>query len=232
MTYCISDIHGEYDLFMRLMNRINYSDSDRLIVCGDFLDKGTSSIRLAKTIFDLPNSYAIKGNHEYAFFKYYCARTESPVSDFDAVLADLQAYFPQDGHLLDWDTVDILVELPYHLEEKDFICVHAGVPLDSAGRILPIIEAAPEELVYDRRFKEPSILPSIGKCVFFGHTPTTYLQPHPQILTYPKIGCPSESPRITDYSKVHLDTGASVSGVLGCFCVETCQSIYVTGKKI
>lgn len=68
MTYCISDIHGEYDLFMRLLEKIRYSDSDRLIVCGDFLDKGTASIRLAKAIFDLPNSYSIMGNHEYTFF--------------------------------------------------------------------------------------------------------------------------------------------------------------------
>ncbi len=63
MTYCISDIHGEYDLFMRLLTKIGYSDSDRLIVCGDIVDKGNSSVRLTKTIFSLPNSYCVMGNH-------------------------------------------------------------------------------------------------------------------------------------------------------------------------
>ncbi len=35
MTYLISDIHAEYDLFMRLLDRIKFSDSDVLISCGD-----------------------------------------------------------------------------------------------------------------------------------------------------------------------------------------------------
>lgn len=230
MTYCISDIHGEYDLFMRLLEKICYSDSDRLIVCGDFLDKGTASIRLTKTIFDLPGSFCIMGNHEYTFFKYYCSKTESPVSDFDAVLTDLRAYFPQDGHLLDWDTVDILIDLPYYFEERDFLCVHAGVPIDDTGRILSLRSVSPEELVYDRRFKDPSVLPNANKCVFFGHTPTTYLQPKPRILAYPRLkGARGNS--ITSYSKVHLDTGVSMNGVLGCFCVDTCRAFYVSNDS-
>ena len=40
MTYCVSDLHGEYHLFCRLMQKIRFSTSDRLIVCGDVLDKG------------------------------------------------------------------------------------------------------------------------------------------------------------------------------------------------
>lgn len=56
MTYCLSDIHGEYELFMRLLEKIKYSDSDNLIICGDVIDKGRASVRLAKTIFDMPNA--------------------------------------------------------------------------------------------------------------------------------------------------------------------------------
>ncbi len=228
MTYCISDIHGEYDLFMRLLEKIRYADSDRLVVCGDFLDKGTASVRLAKTIFDLPHSYCIMGNHEYMFFKLYRSLADAPNLDFDRIFSQLQAYFPQDGHLLDWDTVDMLVDLPYYLEERDFICVHAGVPLHDTGKILPLKQVPPEELVYDRRFKEPTVRPMDSKCVFFGHTPTTYIQSKPQILAYPKPGSAQGSPRIYDYCKIHLDTGTPISGVLGCFCVDTCQAFYVT----
>ena len=228
MTYCISDIHGEYDLFMRLLDKIKYSNSDRLIVCGDLIDKGAASVRLAKTIFDLPNSYCIMGNHEYMFFKFYRSRMHSAILDFDAILWHLQQYFPEDGNLLDWDTVDMLVDLPYYIEENDFICVHAGIPMDGCGRLLPLNEVSPEEFVHDRRFKDPTVLPKDSKCVLFGHTPTTYINSTPKILTYPKIGCLQGSQNISDYCKVHLDTGASMNGVLSCFCVDNCQVFYIT----
>lgn len=228
MTYCISDIHGEYDLFMRLLDKIKYSNSDRLIICGDLIDKGASSVRLAKTIFNLPNSYCIMGNHEYMFFKFYRSRMHSAILDFDAILCHLQRYFPEDGDLLDWDTVDMLVDLPYYIEENDFICVHAGVPMDEEGRVLPLNEVSPEEFVHDRRFKDPMVLPKESKCVLFGRTPTTNINPIPKILTYPKTGCTQGSGNISDYCKIHLDTGASMNGILGCFCVDNCQEFYIT----
>ena len=228
MTYCISDIHGEYELFMRLLEKIKFSNTDRLIVCGDFIDKGTASVRLAKTIFSLPNAHCIMGNHEYMFLKYYRAQMDSAISNFNAVLSNLQEYFPEDGKLLDWDTVDMLVDLPYYVEEKDFICVHAGVPMDHKGRILTLSSASPEELVYDRRFKEPGVLPQNGKCVLFGHTPTTYILPEPKILIYPRSADFQDNRSIANITKVHLDTGASLSGVLGCFCIDTCRAAYAT----
>ena len=227
MTYCISDIHGEYDLFMRLLEKINYSEKDSLIVCGDFMEKGKDSVRLIKTIFDLPNACCIMGNHEYMFFKFYRTRMHSAIMDFDAVLWHLQQYFSEDGNLLDWDTVEKLVTLPYYLEEDDFICVHAGAPMDDYGKILPLDEALPEELVHDRRFKNPEILPKDSKCVFFGHTPTTYINGEPQIITYLKPNRMENKQTISDYAKIHLDTGTPMTGVLGCFCVENCREFYV-----
>ena len=228
MTYCISDIHGEYDLFMKLLEKINYSDDEKIIICGDLIDKGAASVKLAKTIFAMPKAYCIKGNHEYEFFKFYRTRMHSAIMDFDAILWHLQQYFPEDGYLLDWETVDRLTELPYFIEEDNFICVHAGLPLEADGRIMPPNEATYEELVYDRTFKNPAVLPTTEKCVFFGHTPTTYIQQEPKILTYLKDGKSAGSRDISDYCKVHLDTGASLNGVLGCFRVDDCRSFYVT----
>ena len=95
MTYCISDIHGAYGLFMRLMEHIGYSDSDRLIVCGDFVDKGKDSVRLAKTLFAMPEAYCLAGNHEHTFFQFYRTRMHSAIMDFDAILWHLQQYFPE-----------------------------------------------------------------------------------------------------------------------------------------
>lgn len=38
-TYFVSDIHGEYDLFMRLLDEIKFSSDDEMIICGDAIDK-------------------------------------------------------------------------------------------------------------------------------------------------------------------------------------------------
>ena len=36
-TYVVSDIHGEYDAFMEILDKIHFSDQDILYVMGDGL---------------------------------------------------------------------------------------------------------------------------------------------------------------------------------------------------
>lgn len=225
MLYIGSDFHGEYDLFQRLLEKINFSDSDRFIICGDILEKGPESVRLAKCVFSMPNIECILGNHEYAFLKFYKSLLEESPDDFDRVLSRLQAYFP-DGHLLDWDTVDRIEALPLYIEEKNFICVHSGVPLGDDGKILPLKDASPEQLVFDRKFKNPELLHSSPKCVFFGHTETSAVTGKNKIIGYLKN--PANKPSsISDFIKVHLDTGAWSGGAMSCLSVDTLKAYYV-----
>ena len=227
MTYLLSDPHGEYDLFCRLMDKVKFSGSDRLICCGDMVDKGKHSIRLAKLLFSLGNAVLLSGNHEYEFLKFYWALMRN-ADDYDAVLTRLMGYFPDDGALLDWDTVDRFEALPYYYEEEHFLCVHAGAPLDGEGRILPLKDAEPGQLVYDRNFKDPELVPNTKKCVFFGHTPTVNLGLAPCIHPYLRTGARGD--HISDYYKVHLDTGTYLTGVLGCFRLEDCEMFHVVAE--
>lgn len=227
MTYCVSDIHAEYDLFLKLLDKIKFSDGDTLIVCGDIIDKGKSSVRLAKYIFGMPNAECIAGNHEYGFLKYYRALMKDSPSDFDATLKKLREYFPYDGNLLDWETVDKFDNLPFYIEKENYICVHAGLPLDGGGRLLPCEKASAEQLVYDRTFKNKNVEPNGGKCVLFGHTPTSYICGESRVLAYRRKNLSHGGRNISDYYKVHLDTGTWLNGVLGCFRIEDCRDFYV-----
>ena len=228
MDYCISDIHGQYDLFCRLMDRIDFCGGDRLFVMGDTIDKGPDSVRLAKLLFSLPDVFQIVGNHEHVFLNY-CHNLMRESDDYDAVLEKLKGYFT-DGDLLDWDTVEQMDALPYYTETERFIGVHAGLKVKD-GRLLTVAETPVNTLVCDRAFKEPDLLPEGGKCVFFGHTPTWYLTGGKnEILFYPRAGASARSTRIEDYSKVHLDTDVCLTGVLGCVAVDTCECFYVKKK--
>ena len=49
MRYIISDIHGCYNEYMELLQKINFSDTDELYVLGDAIDRGPEPIRVYKT---------------------------------------------------------------------------------------------------------------------------------------------------------------------------------------
>ncbi len=226
MKYVISDIHGDYELFCSLLNRINFSSEDSMYICGDIIDKGPESIRLAKYISELKNVRCIIGNHEFAFLKYYHSILEASPDDFDEVLGKLQAYFPEDRYLLDWDLVDWFDSLPSYIEEDEFICVHAGIPIDESGYLLPLSQVGIEQLVHDRRFKDPNVIHKSPKCVFFGHTQTDCICGESKILGYRRNN--STTPKtIKDFYKIHLDTGAWNNGVIGCFCIDTLRATYI-----
>lgn len=223
MVYVCSDIHGEYGLFERLLERIRFGAGDEMIICGDVIDKGAGSVRLLKLIFSYKNFTFIMGNHEYDFLKYYRALMRNEETDYERVLKKLQAYFPTDGSLLDWDIMDRLESQPFYLEREEFICVHGGIPVLRDNTLLSVEKATAEQLVYDRNFKSPNVLPHTEKCIFFGHTPANYLTGEHRIIAYPKVKNPV---KVSDFTKIHLDIGSWLGGGVGCFCVDNLQTYY------
>ena len=219
MRYVISDIHGYYGLFMALMRKIAFSDDDELYICGDIIDKGKESVRLLRHLAAMPNVYAIRGNHEEAFLQYYSSLMRDS-DDYDAVLKELREYFREDGELLTWELVDYLEGLPYYIETDDFVCVHAGAPLLDDGRLAPLGTAEYRVLLYDRKFRNPDVLPKDSKTVFFGHTSLS----EPRFIACTKT---KEPRHISDFIKIQLDVGTFNNGVLGCFCVDNCTAYYV-----
>lgn len=69
-TIVISDIHGEQQLFERLLQQVGFCHEDYLIIGGDILDKGQNSIETMEYVFQLleqPNVFMIKGNCDRIF---------------------------------------------------------------------------------------------------------------------------------------------------------------------
>ena len=67
-TYAISDIHGCYDEFQRMLDNISFSDGDRLFLAGDYIDRGPKSYEMLRWLENPPNNViAIRGNHDEEF---------------------------------------------------------------------------------------------------------------------------------------------------------------------
>ena len=229
MRYVVSDIHGEYELFCALLKKIKFSENDVLYVLGDIIDKGKNSIKLLKYVMSLENARLILGNHELTFLKYYRSLSESLAPD--ELIKKLRDYFSPDTEPLDLDTVERLAALPFYIEGDEFICVHAGLPLDENKLLVPPSAVSAEFLVNDRKFKEPDVIHESPKCVFFGHTETSCISGKNKILGYLRKNV-KEPQSVSDYFKIHLDTGAWRSGVLGCFCIDSLKVFYVNKKSL
>ncbi|WP_317890316.1 metallophosphoesterase [Paenibacillus peoriae] len=70
-TLVISDIHGCYDEFNFLLHKTKYTpENDKLILLGDYIDRGQKSKQVVEQVINLQNEWgivALKGNHDDMF---------------------------------------------------------------------------------------------------------------------------------------------------------------------
>ena len=78
-TYVMSDIHGCYDEFQQMLEKIHFSDRDLLICAGDYIDRGTKNYEMMSWISNAPEHVVfVRGNHDEEFLtnirimKYVC----------------------------------------------------------------------------------------------------------------------------------------------------------------
>jgi serine/threonine protein phosphatase 1 len=177
---CISDIHGQYDAFCRLLDKAAYDpDSDRLILLGDFIDGGPCGRQVVDKAIELTRlgAIAIRGNHEEAFLAWLRGDLPEYIEDYKAV-PTLRDYignkFENRGeknvrkkikesytHHVKW-----MENLPYFYETADHIFVHAGInPTKSHWR-----DTSTRHFVSIRKkfFLHPT---GLRQTVVFGHTP-------------------------------------------------------------
>ena len=63
-VYVVSDMHNDADRFKLLLEKINFSKDDILIVAGDIFDRGAQPVELYFEILKHPNIQVIQGNHD------------------------------------------------------------------------------------------------------------------------------------------------------------------------
>lgn len=49
MHYVMSDIHGDYESYLKMLERIQFTKDDVLYLLGDVIDRGKDPLRILKT---------------------------------------------------------------------------------------------------------------------------------------------------------------------------------------
>ena len=188
----ISDIHGNLKFFKGLLEKINFSPDDILILDGDLLEKGPESLALLRYIMQLEKThtvYSLCGNldelvlrffrgssMDEIFFRHYFPYQPNSIlrqlareggfeqlEDFPKLRRDLRARY---SDIWEW-----LEKMPVILETAHLFFVHGGVDrLDH-----------PEEMDRWHCMKNDDFLRqglSFPKWVIVGHWPVTLYRDH------------------------------------------------------
>lgn len=70
-TYIISDIHGNYTKFLKMLKQINFKENDELYILGDIFDRGNQPFNILGYILKHENVHLLQGNHEEFLINYF-----------------------------------------------------------------------------------------------------------------------------------------------------------------
>lgn len=232
MTYVISDIHGEYDKYIAMLQKINFKDRDTLYVLGDVVDRGERPIDILQDMMVRPNVYPIIGNHELMAIDLLKALSvkitaKNYASHIDSKLMDSLMQWQFNGgettikqfQALPSDEREYILEyleefVPYELVKvgsRKFLLVHSGLGNFSSDKELD--DYTLEELTYMRPDFDKKYFNDENFFVVSGHTPTLAISGKPEIYK--------------NKNNICIDCGAAFDGKLACLCLDTMEEFYI-----
>ena len=168
MVYCISDIHGEYDRYMAMLEKIQLSDSDTLYVIGDVIDRNPHGVEILLDIMQRDNVQMILGNHE-----------QMCIDDLHWHEWDARKLWQNNGGSCTRRELLYKRSAPERNRILQFLRdLPSCVDLEVNGRKFHLVHGYPNNEKYYRIWNRPdpkAPAPIPGVTVVIGHTPTIYL---------------------------------------------------------
>jgi len=129
--FAISDIHGCFITFYELVvDFIKLSKADKLILLGDYIDRGEQSKEVIDFIIDLDRKgfdiTPLKGNHEEMLCDAYKDPDILPMWLMNSGMSTLSSFGVQHIREIDNRYMEFFNKLEYFKIYKNFIFVHAG----------------------------------------------------------------------------------------------------------
>ncbi|MBE5878227.1 MAG: serine/threonine protein phosphatase [Lachnospiraceae bacterium] len=226
MIYVMSDIHGCYDKYEKMLKKINLTNEDTIYILGDVLDKGPAGMKVLLDIADRDNIILLRGNHEYAaliFLWKHHVHEELEITEYLPLSFEL--WWSDGGSA----TATEFSQLDDKEQEKALDVIKRSLiskELEINGQKYLLAHTAPEIekvvdydnwMLYDFIIGEPDYdeVYFRDKIIVTGHTPTGYID-----NTY--------KGRIwKGNNHIAIDCGAAYGGSLGCICLDTMEEFYV-----
>jgi hypothetical protein len=221
-NFIIGDLHGCLVEFKELLDKINYNPlNDRVILCGDLIDRGEDSVGCVKLAREL-DLECVLGNHEQRFLKWFKGNK----------YLDPYPHYTQFSD----DDVDFINRMPLYLKLDDnSYVVHAGVK-----NYLPIDKQKKDDLLYLRYTDENRKFISIKKIVKEGAEELgakfwTEFGPFGYNVVYGHQVHSEEEARVDSFSDgtscYGIDLGCCFGGNLAALHWESKEIIKVKAKK-
>ena len=234
-TFVIADIHGEYDKFMEMLEKIRLADQDTLYILGDVVDRGPHPVKVLLKLMEMPNVVPIVGNHELMALRClgYLREeiTESSAAAWDRTMIRFLANWIQNGadptmkefralsREMQSEVMEFMKDFLAYAEVeaggRKFLLVHAG--LGNFRRRRKLENYSLDELVWERPDYQRRYFENVE--VVSGHTPTQLID-----------GNPRPGYIYRENGHIAIDCGACFpGGRLACICLETGEEYYVEG---
>lgn len=142
-TYAIGDVQGCFEPMMQLIKSIEFdATKDRLIFCGDLVNRGGRSLDVLRWVYAHQNSCdSVLGNHDLSMLsKYYSTDQKVSNIEFKQVFTAVDALL-----LMDW-----LLKRPLYIQHKKDLIIHAGLyPLWTVKQFKLLAEETQSSLLAD-----------------------------------------------------------------------------------
>ena len=127
----ISDIHGCFETFRSLVvGNLGLTKSDKLILLGDYIDRGDKSREVIDFIIDLINTgfdvTPLAGNHELMLLNAWKNENMLPLWLLNEGMITLQSFEVQSVKYIEQSYIDFFLKMNFFSLEGNFLFVHAG----------------------------------------------------------------------------------------------------------
>ncbi len=226
MVYVMSDIHGCYDKYKKMLDKISFSKVDMLYVLGDVVDRGKNGMKILLDIANSDNVILLRGNHDQQAWILLSNLYRLDDKNCPKELVDLYGIWLSDGGektLAEYLTLtakereivikvlkNSLIKEEIEVNGRTFLLAHTVPEVDKIcdweqWSIDDYILGEPdyEEVYFDEKY------------IVTGHTPTGYIDRN------------SNGRIWKGNHHIAIDCGAVFGNPLGCLCLDTFEEFYV-----
>ena len=244
MIYVMSDLHGNYDMFIEMLKKINFNKKDTLYILGDIIDRGLNPVEIYDYIIANPNIILLMGNHEKMMLDFANLNNNDIKYDnsvyYTREMRNKYDIWMRNGGLNTYNKISSLdndkriemikyfSSLPYYvllnINDKKFILCHARpIFYDLPYNNNPTVEEMLDTLIDNDeilwcRDNLPQEIPN-NYIVIHGHSP---------------VQRSFNANKITYYSNnkiIDIDCGCAFYGKLGCLRLDDMKEFYVTKES-